>query len=148
MNFHSGNITKEQNDGNHILVYGSNLAGRHGAGAALFAQKYWGAEYGIGVGRTGNAYGIPTKDQNIRTLSLDDIQFYVSQFKLFTYTNPDLTFLITRIGCGLAGYKDEQVAPMFINLELAKNVLFPPEWKDVLYQAIKEKHLKLAAKFL
>ena len=148
MNFHSGNITKEQNDGNHIFTFGSNLAGRHGKGAALIAQKYWDAEYGIGVGRTGNAYGIPTKDQNIRTLSLDDIQFYVSQFKLFTYTNPNLTFLITRIGCGLAGYKDEQIAPMFINLELAKNVLFPPEWKDILYQTIKEKHLKLAAKFI
>lgn len=96
-----------------IFVFGSNLAGRHGAGAALFALQKHGAIYGQGVGRQGNSYGIPTKDSNIRTLCLEDIDWYVQGFVEYATKNPDLEFEVTRIGCGLAGYTDKDIAPMF-----------------------------------
>lgn len=64
----------------NVFVFGSNLAGRHGKGAALYAKQHYGAEYGIGFGKTGNAYAIPTKDQNLEVLSLDKIQHYIKNF--------------------------------------------------------------------
>lgn len=109
-----------------IFVFGSNLAGRHGLGAALHARKYYEAEYGVGVGRTGNAYAIPTKDFNLKTLSIYRIASYVSDFLTHARINPDWTFRLTRIGCGLAGYTDEQIAPLFKGA--SDNVIIPPEW--------------------
>ena len=96
-----------------IFVFGSNLAGRHGKGAARHARLRCGAVYGVGVERTGNAYAIPTKDEKLHTLTLDRIQAYVDEFLQFACAHPDLIFQVTRVGCGLAGYKDEQIAPMF-----------------------------------
>ena len=113
-----------------IFVFGSNLAGRHGAGAALFARKCHGAVYGVGCGRTGDAYAIPTKDENLKTLPLIVIRTEVEYFKLYARDNPDLTFNVTRIGCGLAGYKDEDIAPMFKNSP--DNCLLPSEWKEII----------------
>lgn len=109
-----------------IFVFGSNLAGRHGAGAALYAHKVHGAVYGIGVGRTGNAYAIPTKDKNLRVLPLGQIEQYVYQFIQYAYSNPHLVFEVTRIGCGLAGYKDHQIAPFFSTAP--GNCLLPELW--------------------
>jgi hypothetical protein len=96
-----------------IFVFGSNLAGRHGAGAARTARLLYGARYGVGVGPAGRSYAIPTKDYSIRTLPLDEIKPYVDQFLKFARMYPGLTFNITRIGCGLAGYKPQDIAPMF-----------------------------------
>lgn len=96
-----------------IFVFGSNLAGRHGKGAALTAAKEYGAVYGVGFGRTGGAYAIPTKGDNLRPLPLDHIRIYVSRFLLYARMNPELRFNVTRIGCGLAGYTDAQIGPMF-----------------------------------
>jgi hypothetical protein len=96
-----------------IFVFGSNLAGRHGMGAALDARVQHGAQYGVGVGRTGDSYAIPTKDEVLRTLPLTRIAGYVSDFLEYARTNPDLKFQVTRIGCGLAGYHDKDIAPMF-----------------------------------
>lgn len=96
-----------------IFVFGSNLAGFHGKGAALYARKYHGAEQYIGVGRTGNAYAIPTKDRRLKTLPLDDIRLYVNDFIQYAENHPDLVFEVTRIGCGLAGYQYQDIAPMF-----------------------------------
>lgn len=96
-----------------IFVFGSNLAGRHGKGAALFAKQYHGAIYGQGVGLQGNSYGIPTKNARLQTLSLLDISYYVRDFMAFAEANPDMTFEVTKIGCGLAGYKEEDIAPLF-----------------------------------
>lgn len=96
-----------------IFVFGSNLAGRHGKGAALAATQQHGAVYGVGVGRTGNAYAIPTKDEHLRTLPLLRISLYVDDFIAYAIQHKDLRFEVTRIGCGLAGYKDHQIAPMF-----------------------------------
>lgn len=113
-----------------IFVFGSNLAGRHGKGAALYARQYFGAVYGQGIGRTGNAYAIPTKDAQLRTLSLSEIREHVNYFLGYAQNNPDLTFQVTRIGCGLAGYKDTDIAPMFA--EAPSNCCLPEEWKEFL----------------
>ena len=106
------------------------MAGRHGKGAALYARQNHGAVYGVGVGRTGNSYAIPTKDENLRTLSLLLIHTHVEYFKLYARQNPDLTFNVTRIGCGLAGYRDEDIAPMF--KDAPDNCQLPSEWKEFL----------------
>lgn len=112
-----------------IFVFGSNLAGRHGAGAALYARQHHGAIYGKGVGLQGNSYAIPTKDFNIKTLSLHTIEKHVREFKEFAYNHPDMVFNVTRIGCGLAGYTDKQIAPMFINAPA--NCILPEKWEHI-----------------
>lgn len=96
-----------------IFVFGSNLAGVHGAGAALEANENFGAEYGVGVGPTGRAYAIPTKDKNIQTMPLDTIASFVAAFLKYAASQPKTEFFVTAIGCGLAGYTPEQIAPMF-----------------------------------
>lgn len=96
-----------------VFVFGSNLAGRHGKGAALEARQRWGAEYGVGRGRTGNAYAIPTKDHELRPLPLESIRTYVREFVAYAREHPALRFYVTRVGCGLAGYSEAQIRPMF-----------------------------------
>lgn len=110
-----------------IFVFGSNLAGRHGKGAAKYAVDHFQAVYGVGEGRTGNAYAIPTKDIRIQTLPLTRIQEAVNRFLVYAAANPQETFQITRIGCGLAGYKDIHIAPMF--KDAPSNCILPDEWK-------------------
>ena len=111
-----------------IFVFGSNLSGRHGKGAALFAKKYHGAVYGQGVGLQGNSYAIPTKDNKIKTLPLAEIKKYVDIFIQFAQDNPDLRFILTNFGCGLAGYKNYEIAWMLKdvppNVILTKEFLF------------------------
>lgn len=111
-----------------IFVFGSNLAGRHGAGAAKYAIVHHGAIYGQGVGLQGRSYGIPTKDGNIETLPLGVIHSYVEKFKAFATAHPELTFDITPIGCGLAGYKRHQIRPMFDGMP--SNCRFNKTWED------------------
>lgn len=96
-----------------IFVFGSNLAGRHGKGAALHAREHHGAIYGQGIGLQGSSYGIPTKDAQIRTLPLHQIRRHVDDFKAFAASRPDLEFQVTAIGCGLAGYTPADIAPLF-----------------------------------
>lgn len=113
-----------------IFTFGSNLAGRHGKGAALWAMQHRGAMYGKGVGLHGDSYAIPTKDRRLRTLPLADIEMWVGKFLTQARQRSDLTFQLTPIGCGLAGYKPEQIAPMF--RDAPPNVLLPDEFKAVL----------------
>lgn len=113
-----------------VFVFGSNLAGRHGKGAALWARQHRGAVYGVGLGMTGNSFAIPTKDRELRTLPLEDIRRYVDRFIRFALDRPDLTFQLTPIGCGLAGYSPEQIAPMFA--DSPPNVILPTEFAAVL----------------
>jgi hypothetical protein len=113
-----------------IFVFGSNLAGRHGKGAALTALRKYGAIYGIGKGLQGNSYAIPTKDSDIRTLSLKTIELYVKDFLNFAVKNPDMEFILTPIGCGLAGYTPEQIAPFFKGH--SDNVVLPDSFKEIL----------------
>jgi hypothetical protein len=118
-----------------IFVFGSNLAGRHGAGAAKFAVENHGAIYGQGIGLQGESYGIPTKDHNIQTLPLDRIQVYVQEFLEFATNHPELLFKVTAVGCGLAGYIPEQIAPFF--LKYPSNVKLPTEFLDVIYAPLR-----------
>jgi hypothetical protein len=113
-----------------VFVFGSNLAGRHGKGAALFARQKRGAIYGQGEGYQGNSYAIPTKDGNLRTLALDEVRSGVERFKSFALSRPDLAFELTPIGCGLAGFRHSEIAPMFEGFPT--NVDLPPEFKDAL----------------
>ncbi len=110
-----------------IFVFGSNLAGRHGAGAAKVARLEFDADYGVGIGPTGRAYAIPTKDASLRTLSLEVIESGVKDFLRYAASQPDLKFFVTRIGCELAGYKDEQIAPLFAGAPV--NCSFAKEWR-------------------
>jgi len=118
------------NDGRHIFVFGSNLAGRHGKGAALIALRYWGAVYGVGAGLTGYAYAIPTKQESLRPLHISQITYRVNEFLKVAESLPKQTFLITPIGTGLAGYKHEQIAPLF--KDAPANCVLPAEWKGLL----------------
>ena len=110
-----------------IFVFGSNLAGRHGKGAALFAMRHHGARYGVGHGRTGNAYAIPTKDANLRSMPIGLIALYVNHFLEYAKANPQLTFQVTRIGCGLAGYHESDIAPLFAGAPV--NCDLPDGWR-------------------
>lgn len=110
---------------NEIFVFGSNLSGRHGCGAALTALRKFGAKYGQGEGLQGRSYGIPTKDRKLKVLSLSQIESKIKRFLKFAKENPELTFLVTEIGCGLAGYKPKQIGPLFSNYEIPKNVKLP-----------------------
>ena len=112
----------------NVFVFGSNLAGRHGKGAALEARLKHGAIYGRGLGLQGNSYAIPTKDMYIRTLPLDMIHRFVDGFIQFAHEHPTWTFNVTRIGCGLAGYQDHQIAPMFKGAPTNCNL--PEGWRN------------------
>lgn len=96
-----------------IFVFGSNLQGRHGKGAALEALQKHGAWLGCGEGIQGSAYAIPTKATPYQSLSLPEIASAVERFLDFAARHPELTFRVTAIGCGLAGFSPEQIAPMF-----------------------------------
>jgi Domain of unknown function (DUF4326) len=113
-----------------IFVFGSNEAGRHGKGAALHARRHYGAKYGVGFGRTGNSWAIPTKDAQLRTLPLERIAQYVGQFLVYAEQHPELTFKVTAVGTGLAGYTHEDIAPLFARAPA--NCRLPGEWQKLL----------------
>lgn len=106
-------VMKLMQDPNAIFVFGSNLAGIHGAGAALTAREHYGAQLGQGLGLYGRSYAIPTKDERLETLPLPQIARYVFAFVRFAWQKPLLQFAVTRVGCGLAGYTDAQISPLF-----------------------------------
>lgn len=113
-----------------IFCFGSNEAGIHGAGAALFAYQKRGARYGFGYGHSGDSFAIPTKNEDIRTLPLDIINAYVCGFLAYATGKRKLKFMVTRIGCGLAGYTDADIAPMFVGAPL--NCIFDEKWRKYL----------------
>ncbi len=128
MKFHRDGTLPQNGE---IWVFGSNLSGIHGAGAAKVAIDKFGAVYGRGFGLHGQSYAIPTKNARIDTLPLHDIAAFILEFKADTYDfhNTDRKWFVTRVGCGLAGYSDEQIAPLF---EGAKNCSFAEEWRKYL----------------
>ena len=115
---------------NMVFCFGSNLAGIHGAGAARFARMEHGAKMGRGIGMQGNSYAIPTKGHKIECIPLDDVKPYIDQFIEFARDYPEMTFQVTRIGCGLAGFKDEDIAPLF--KDAPKNCQFDAAWYPYL----------------
>jgi hypothetical protein len=114
-----------------IFVFGSNLSGIHGAGAAKCALEEHGAIWGVPVGLQGDSYAIPTKAADVRTsLSLSEIKMFVEEFLEFAEDHVELSFKFTAIGCGLAGFTAEQIAPMLCNAP--NNVRLPPEFRSAL----------------
>ncbi len=105
---------------NEIFVFGSNLQGMHGGGAARLAYEKFGAIWGQGVGLQGQSYGIPTMHGGV-----DAIKPYVDEFIEFAKSHPEMTFLVTRIGCGIAGFRDEEIAPLFKECIEIDNVILP-----------------------
>lgn len=112
---------------NEIFVFGSNLAGSHGGGAALLAYNRFGAIWGQGVGLQGQSYGIPTMQGGVET-----IKPYVDEFIEFAKQHPEFKFLVTRIGCGIAGFRDEEIAPLFNDAIDVENVILPKDFVEVL----------------
>ncbi len=111
-----------------IFVFGSNLAGVHGAGAALYARKELGAIWGQAEGHMGESYAIPTKDEKLNTLPLERIHFFIGKFIVYAICHPELRFFVTRIGCGLAGYTDKDIAPLFVEAATLPNCELPKGW--------------------
>ena len=112
---------------NEIFVFGSNLSGSHGGGAALLAYRKFGAIWGQGVGLQGQSYGIPTMHGGV-----DAIKPYVDEFIKFAQQHPEYKFLVTKIGCGIAGFRIEEIAPLFNDTIDVENVILPKDFVEVL----------------
>jgi len=112
---------------NEIFVFGSNLAGMHGGGAAWIAYERFGAIMGQGVGLQGQSYAIPTMQGGVET-----IKPYVDEFIEFAKVHPELKFLVTKIGCGIAGFHVKEIAPLFYHAIDCKNIVLPREFDDII----------------
>ena len=108
---------------NEIFVFGSNLSGMHGGGAALLAYRKFGAIWGQGVGLQGQSYGIPTMQGGVET-----IKPYVDEFLAFAKAQPELLFYVTKIGCGIAGFTEEEISPLFAQAHGIDNIILPRGW--------------------
>ena len=112
---------------NEIFVFGSNLGGMHGGGAARAAYNRFGAVWGQGVGLQGQSYAIPTMQGGVET-----IKPYVDEFIEFAQAHPEYKFLVTRIGCGIAGFRDEQIAPLFEAAIDKDNIILPKQFVEAI----------------
>lgn len=131
MRYTPDNIEKLQP--NEVIVFGSNERGQHGGGLAKVAQQFYGAEWGKSEGHFGQSYALPTKSTPWKTLPLEAIEYYAKVFKMYAAANPDLTFLVTKVGCGLAGLTPEQIGPMFH--DAPDNVVLPYEFLIAILDA-------------
>ena len=113
-----------------IFVFGSNLAGHHMGGAARVANIKFGAEWGVGVGLTGQSYAIPTMQGGVET-----IRPYVDEFIEFANQHQNMKFLVTRIGCGIAGFNDEDIAPLFRKALPVSNIYLPQKFYDIILES-------------
>ena len=109
-----------------VFVFGSNIHGFHGGGAASFAADYFGAVWGVGEGLRGRSYALPTME------GLESTRRAVERFVAFAKEHPELTFLVTPVGCGIAGYTPEEIAPMFAGAVGLENVWLPEVFWQVL----------------
>ena len=112
---------------NEIFVFGSNLAGAHGGGAARLAYERFGAIWGQGVGLQGQSYGIPTMHGGV-----DAIKPYVDEFVAFARQHPEYRFLVTRIGCGIAAFTPDEIAPLFADAVAVENVILPRDFVEII----------------
>lgn len=121
---------------NEIFVFGSNVSGIHGAGAAKTARK-WGAKMGLGEGLSGKTYALPTVDKKIKnTLTLKRIRKHVEKFIECVKNNPHMEFLLTDVGCGLAGYDADEVAPLFKDAKDLPNITWPKSFVKELEDGV------------
>ena len=110
-----------------VFVFGSNLSGMHGGGAAATAHRCFGAVWGKGVGLYGQSYAIPTMQGGVKT-----VKPYVDEFIKFAKNHPELRFLVTKIGCGIAGFREEQIAPLFAEAVDVKNIILPRDFVEII----------------
>jgi hypothetical protein len=118
-------IERLSND--EVFVFGSNLSGFHGGGAAAVAFRKFGAKWGKGVGHFGQSYGIPTMQGGV-----DTIRPFVDEFIIYAKRHPEFTFLVTKIGCGIAGFTCDEIAPLFAETIDMQNVYLPVEFRNII----------------
>ena len=112
---------------NEIFVFGSNIGGRHGGGAARFAFNCFGAEWGVGEGLTGQCYALPTME-----VGVDYVKGKVETFLDCARQHPEKKFLVTPIGCGIAGFSVDEIGPLFKDAIEMENVILPKEFVDAI----------------
>ncbi len=117
-----------------IFVFGSNLAGDHAGGAARTALQHFGAVRGVGRGWAGQSFAIPTMNEHLQQMPLSQIQHYIDDFKTYTKNHPKMKYFLTSIGCGIAGYKVEEIAPMFKGI--SHNVIFPASFRPFVEKSL------------
>jgi len=117
-----------------IFVFGSNLAGQHTEGAAKTALEHFGALNKVGRGWSGQSFAIPTMNEHLQQMPLSQIQHYIDDFKIYTKNHPKMRYFITSLGCGTAGYKIEEIAPMFKGI--SHNVIFPASFRPFVEKAL------------
>lgn len=139
--YHDESIVKSLPE-NTVFVFGSNLAGQHSAGAARTALEHFGAVMGVGRGWSGQSYAIPTMNEHLQQMPLSQIQHYIDDFKIYTKNHSKNKYFITSLGCGIAGYKVEEIAPMFKGI--SRNVIFPQSFRPFVEKPLP----KLSANFL
>ena len=110
-----------------VFVFGSNIHGMHGGGAAAVAYRNFGAVWGQGVGLQGQSYAIPTMEGGV-----DYVAGYVNDFIAFAKAHPELFFWVTKIGCGIAGFTEEEIAPLFKDAADLENVALPAEFREII----------------
>jgi hypothetical protein len=137
----NGNIVKSLPE-NTVFVFGSNMAGLHAGGAARTALEHFGAVEGVGRGWSGQSYAIPTMNEHLQQMPLSQIQHYIDDFKIYTKNHPKNKYFLTSVGCGIAGYKVEEIAPMFKGI--SHNVIFPQSFRPFVEKPLP----KLNEKFL
>ncbi|QIO09305.1 A1S_2505 family phage non-structural protein [Acinetobacter lanii] len=131
--YHDETIVKQLAE-DTVFVFGSNMAGTHAGGAAKTALLHFGAMKGAGRGWSGQSYAIPTMNEHLQQMPLSQIQHYIEDFKIYTKNHPKLKYFITSIGCGVAGYKVEEIAPMFKGI--SKNVIFPISFRPFVEKTL------------
>ncbi|AWL28484.1 hypothetical protein A7P53_11825 [Acinetobacter defluvii] len=117
-----------------VFVFGSNMAGTHQGGAAKIAHQYFGAMKGVGRGWSGQSFAIPTMNEHLQQMPLSQIQHYVDDFKIYTKNHPKTKYFVTAVGCGVAGYKVEEIAPMFKGI--SHNVIFPVSFRPFVEKTL------------
>ncbi|MDN5490855.1 MAG: hypothetical protein L0G57_10955 [Acinetobacter sp.] len=129
-----------------VFVFGSNMAGTHQGGAAKTAHLHFGATKGVGRGWAGQSFAIPTMNEHLQQMPLSQIQHYIDDFKIYTKNHPKMKYFITSVGCGVAGYKVEEIAPMFKGI--SRNVIFPASFRPFVEKTLPKLTQKLLHSFL
>ena len=131
--YHDENIIKSLAE-DTVFVFGSNMAGDHASGAARTAQQFFGALKGVGRGWSGQSFAIPTMNEHLQQMPLSQIQHYIDDFKIYTKNHPKTKYFITSVGCGIAGYQTEEIAPMFKGI--SHNVILPQSFRPFVERTL------------